>query len=177
MPNYGDHAGFGQEYFPDIVLGPPQGEGASQGSLDVLSLGVGGSIAFDFSENCIVDGEGSDFIVFENPFFVGGEAANVYSELAQISVSENGETWQSFPCDAEHPNESSCAGIHPVFTNPDNGISPFDPQDSGGDLFDLAELGLSRACYLRIQDLSESGQSPSAGFDLDAIATLHRECL
>ena len=44
-----------------------------------------------------------------------------------------------------------------------------DPESSGGDFFDLAELGLTSARYVRIRDLSGEGAAPSVGFDLDAV--------
>ena len=54
---------------PGIVFGPPGNATPTTGSLDVLSLGHGGSITLAFTDNEIVDGPGPDFIVFENPFF------------------------------------------------------------------------------------------------------------
>ena len=66
----GEGAGFGQEDFPSIVLGPPMGGGENAGSLDVLSLGENGSIILEMTDGAIVDGPGADFIVFENPFWV-----------------------------------------------------------------------------------------------------------
>ena len=69
---FGDNAGFGQEEFPEIVFGPPDGRGNSSGSLDVLSLGAGGEIVLGFGDRAIVDGPGPDFIVFENSFWPNG---------------------------------------------------------------------------------------------------------
>src|SRR5262249_40050503 len=54
---------------PGIVLGPPGNATPTTGSLTVLSLGRGGRITLEFTDNAIVDGPGPDFIVFENPFF------------------------------------------------------------------------------------------------------------
>ena len=48
-----------------------------------------------------------------------------------------------------------------------------DPEISGGDLFDLEELGLSLARYVKIRDLSQEGAAPSVGFDLDAVGLIH----
>lgn len=178
----GDCAGFGLASMPDVVLGPPVGEGATQGGLDVLSLGIGGSITLSFEQDAIVDGPGPDFLVFENAFYAGGNTAQPFAELGTVSVSDDGVTWKAFPCTATSAPYGSCAGWHPVLSSPDNGISPFDPEKAGGDPFDLADLGLTRARFVRIVDrgLGECSKNPaekltSGGFDLDAVASIHHE--
>jgi hypothetical protein len=172
---HGQDAGPGQVGFPQIVYGPPVGAGAGEGSLDVLSLGGGGEIAFGFGGNAIVDGPGVDFIVFENPFEVGGNPANLYAEPGVVSVSDDAVTWVDFPCHSEGYPYTGCAGWHPVLSNPSNGISPFDPATAGGDPFDLADVGVTHARYLRVRDLSFKGGAPTEGFDLDAAAIVHAE--
>src|SRR5262245_27688733 len=54
-------------WVPGILLGPPGGSTPTNGSLAVMSLGHGGRITFEYTNNVIVDGPGPDFIVFENP--------------------------------------------------------------------------------------------------------------
>jgi hypothetical protein len=169
----GESSGFGQNMFPEIVLGPPKGKGTGSGSLDVLSLGVGGSIVIGFGENDIVDGEGPDFIVFENPFIGAG---SLFMELGEVSVSEDGTTWHTFPCDeagagdAQYPG---CAGWTPTLRFDPQRVFPLDPELTGGDAFDLSDLGLSRARYVRIQDLgTQPGSANTGGFDLDAIGLI-----
>ncbi|HVK66307.1 MAG TPA: hypothetical protein VM694_17610 [Polyangium sp.] len=169
----GDDAGFGAERFPEVVYGEPLGNGTTSGGLDVLSLGRGGSIVLGFGGTTIVDGEGPDFVVFENPFFVSDDPNNVYAELAEVSVSADGETWHVFPCAEDTKPPAGCAGDAPVFANGDLGVSSVDPSVSGGDMFDLAELGVEEARFVRIRDLQGVGAAPSAGFDLDAIAVVH----
>jgi hypothetical protein len=44
----GLNAGFGQNQLPQIILGLPKAGGSNQGSLDVLSLGIGGEIILAF---------------------------------------------------------------------------------------------------------------------------------
>ena len=102
---------FGQDQLPDIVLGPPDGRGPEAGGLDVLSLGQGGSIVLGFGDSVIIDGPGPDFIVFENPFWVGGDSTNVFAELGQVEVSEDGQTWVGFSCNVD--TREGCAGWHP----------------------------------------------------------------
>ncbi len=168
-------AGFGQDKFPSIVYGPPVGAGTANGSTDVLSLGGGGEISFGFGGNAIVDGPGADFIVFENAFDEGGDPLKPYAEPGVVSVSDDAVTWVDFPCHSEGYPYTGCAGWHPVLSNPDNGISPTDPATAGGDPFDLADVGVTHARYVRVRDVSFKGGSPTEGFDLDAAAIVNAE--
>ncbi len=173
---YGPGAGFGQASFPGNVFGGPQGYGATAGSLDVLALGNGGSITLGFADRRIVDGDGPDFIVFENAFWAGGDPDAPYAELGTVEVSADGETWKTFPCTALEPPYGACAGWHPVYANvADNDIDPLDPAVAGGDAFDLADVDLPAARYVRIIDRED--QSGFRGmFDLDAVAIVHGSC-
>jgi hypothetical protein len=171
----GPGAGHGQDQFPEIVYGPPVGAGLGEGSLDVLTLGGGGEIAFGFGGNAIVDGPGVDFIIFENPFEIDGDPEDPYAEPGVVSVSDDAVTWVSFPCHKEGFPYTGCAGWHPVISNPYNGVSPFDPATAGGDAFDLADIGVAHARYVRIVDVSFRGSAPFEGFDLDAAVILHAE--
>jgi hypothetical protein len=171
----GPGAGHGQDQMPAIVEGPPVGGGVKKGSLDVLSLGRGGEIAFAFGSD-IVDGDGPDFVIFENAFdytLPGGSDASVFAELGEVSVSQDGETWTTFPCQSRTSPFTGCAGWNPVLSSPENGIDPLDPAKAGGDPFDLADVGLDRARYVKIRDISDYGGGDSAGFDLDAAAVIH----
>jgi hypothetical protein len=192
-----DCTGFGVPSMPAIVEGPPVGGGTSHGSTDVVSLGSGGSIVVSFEPNAIVDGPGPDFIVFENPFVIGGGSpsnpSDVYAEPGQVSVSDDGTTWHAFPCapradpqspigTGTAPPYGTCAGWHVVYSAPGNGISPVDTTAAGGDGFDLADIGVTHARYVRIVDqTSESCPASGAprpttnGFDLDAVAIVNAE--
>jgi len=165
----GDFAGFGQDRFPDIVLGPPHGGGAIMGSLDVLSLGRRGEIVLELTSLGVVDGPGVDLLVFENPF-------GTFVETGVVAVSEDGQTWHEFPCESSNRTGGypGCAGVKPVFASPDTGIIPTDPTVAGGDGFDLSTLGVSRARFVRIRDSGSNYYgSTSGGFDLDAIAVVN----
>jgi hypothetical protein len=174
----GTQAGFGQAELPAIILGPPKGAGDLQGSLHVLALGNGGEIVVRFTEAVICDDAGPDFTIFENAFHAGGLDGPVFAEVGIVAVSQDGETFFEFPYDAG--DLSGFAGLAPVHSHPDNDIDPLDPAVSGGDSFDLADLGLAWAAYVRITDPGASIPDPgnivppgnSAGFDLDAIAVL-----
>ncbi|MGQ0636011.1 MAG: hypothetical protein ACT4QC_15480 [Planctomycetaceae bacterium] len=160
---------------PEVVLGPPRGGGKLAPSDHVLSLGRGGTITLEFVDNEVFDGEGPDFLVFENPFLKApGDDPNVgYFELAKVEVSADGENWKEFPHDRE--TRAGCAGWHPVLANADeNYINPTDPEAAGGDPFDLKDVGLAVVRFIRITDLENAaGDDGAAGFDLDAVAAVH----
>jgi hypothetical protein len=193
---------------PARVLGPPQAYDnlGIGGSTDVLNIGLGGSVTVEFVDNTIYDGPGPDFTVFENAFYIGGSFDEVYLEPGYVEVSDDGAVFVRFPCDyivQDPPLENDprpahyvgFAGIHPVFSNSTNGISPLDPAVSGGDTFDLADVAVEAAAagvdiqnihFIRISDVyvkqgkdSEGDIIPGTnyptpnGFDLDAIAALH----
>lgn len=178
----GEMAGFGAEALPFVVLGPPKGQGLENGSRDVLSLGLGGIIELRMGRD-IVDGPGPDLLVFENPFECS--EGLTFAEPGEVSVSEDGERWSTFPCSP--PPDSGgcvsvqvaphgCAGFEPVFANEERGLSATQPLAAGGDGFDLAVLGIERARFVRIVDKGNPGglqAAPTAGFDLDAVAIVH----
>ncbi len=161
----GDGAGFGQDRFPGVVLGPPSGAGNSSGSTDVLSLGRDGFIDLEVTDWVIIDGPGVDLLVFENGF-------TGFLETGRVEVSDDGVTWHAF-CSSGDP----CAGLNPVYANPANGISGTDPAVAGGDAFDLFDVGLTRARFVRVRDsgLNTFYGAPGGGFDLDAIAVVNGE--
>jgi len=170
-------ASFGHDALPGVVLGPPVGGGASHGGTDVVSLGCDGSITLFFDEPAIVDGPGPDLIVFENAFDSG--SAN-FSEPARVLVSADGVDWRAFPCDPLEGVPLGCAGLAPVLSAPSNGVDPTDPAAAGGDAFDLADVDLSVARYVRLIDVGRTHFAAetwcgglAGGFDLDAIAAVH----
>ncbi|MEZ5979177.1 MAG: hypothetical protein R3F34_13270 [Planctomycetota bacterium] len=139
---------------PLHALGGPTGGGLLTGSLDVVTLGIGGSLTLGF-DRTITDGPGADFTVFENAIGVQSEAyLTVYSEVVFVEVSTNGVDWARFPVDYEGPNATTgqyngmrwgtyarMAGDVPTASNVlTNGIDPFDPVVSGGNAFDLRDL-------------------------------------
>jgi hypothetical protein len=197
----GADGGFKAAFLPDIALGPPQGAGLFQGSLDVVSLGLGGSIELEFVDNVIVDGPGVDLLVFENPFLEddgSGFTAAPFMEPGRVSVSQDGVTWFSFPCaldPAEAPQfHPGCAGVYPVLSasgTPHPSIPsevPIEdlvgqeilflqvPEGAGGDGFDLADVGLGWARYLRVESAGFAtypAVAPVVGFDFDAAAAVN----
>ena len=174
----GERAGFGQDGLPDIVLGPPGGGVSGVGSLDVLSLGIEGEIVLGFDPP-IVNGPGADLVVWENPFFIGGDPTLPFTELAEVEVSDDGDTWFAFSCDPASPSAPGqwlgCAGWAPRVRFDACALVPIDPSQTGGDPFDLADVGLERARFVLIRDLGTNGDSGTAGFDLDAVGVVHPE--
>ena len=174
----GEGAGYGASLLPDIVLGPPTGRGTMSASLDVLSLGGGGEIVLGFGGREIINGEGVDFLVFENPFWVQGEPEQVFAELGEVSVSLDGESWYTFPCEYspdDPPPYQGCAGWSPTLAYDAFQEVPLVWERAGGDGFDLSQVGLDRARYVRIRDVWGLGDAPSQGFDLDAVGLIHFE--
>ena len=167
----GPNAGFGADKLPAVVLGAPQGGGATAGGLDVVSLGQGGTIVVALDDQPLVDGPGADLLVFENAF--AG-----FSETGRVAISADGVTWHEWPCHAElAPDYPGCAGVTPVFSAPGNGISLVDVALAGGDAFDLQALGAIGPGPWRLVRITDSGlnqyQGSSGGFDLDAVAVIH----
>ncbi|HEV8201644.1 MAG TPA: hypothetical protein VGS03_16640 [Candidatus Polarisedimenticolia bacterium] len=189
---------------PGIVLGPPGNTTPTNGTLTVMSLGRGGRVVLEFTDNVLVDSPGPDFIVFENPFFCTAApltAADPWSSFAEpgiVEASDDGVTFHAFPYDAAALAQVTTictdgsliaalhglAGLTPSFTG--DWTVPDDPQvfdpaapggvsGHGGDAFDLAAVGLTRARFIRITDpnLAISPPGSSEGFDLDAIVALH----
>lgn len=175
---FGTGQALGQEEFPLPVFGPPEGTGVSQGATSgIVSLGNGGWVILGFEDNAIVDAPGPDFIVFENAFYAGGSEDHVFAELASVAVSDDGMHWQEFPCSASEPPYGQCAGWHPVLANSEeNDVDPRDPAVAGGDAFDLADVCLTRARYVRITDRPDLAGSLDGVFDLDAVSIVHAAC-
>lgn len=165
--NVGEHGGYNSQNLPDVVLGIPDASRA-----DVVSLGTDGEILIGLNGYLIVDGPGQDFIVFENPF-------SGWTERAQVSVSDDGETFFDFDCNAFDPQRvyAGCAGVSEVNYSDDPEIY-LDPETAGGDSFDLADAGLSLVRFIKITDMATC-TSPAlcnfgkAGFDLDAVAIVN----
>ncbi|MCB9588168.1 MAG: hypothetical protein H6718_22360 [Polyangiaceae bacterium] len=168
---FGSGQTFGQQDFPQNVLGPPRGGGCCGGSLDVVSLGIGGWVVLELGDTA-VDGPGADLLVFENAFEYG--SGQVFAEPGSVAVSADGVTWYEFPCTALDAPWGQCAGTHAVYANADeNEIDPTDPVVAGGDAYDLADVGLAEARYVRITDRADLASSV---FDLDAVAVVNGQC-
>lgn len=185
--------------------------GAAQNDDGGVSSPYGGSIILEFTDNGVWDGPGADFTVFENVFYLLDSRGNPdpdsrFMEPAVVSVSQDGTRFVPFPfnfsprfdpetggVNLRHPfiYNSGFAGVNPTLSNgydPD----PSDPAVSGGDSFDIGELGFEWIRFVRIQSTGhrwlvdrdgdlvlhseEVGSalrgSPGSGFDLDAVGAV-----
>lgn len=171
----GDGGGKNEDRLPKIVLGAPQGGGLLKAGTDVFSLGRGGEIVLEFTDNEVIDGPGPDLLIFENAFLQepGNNPHLGFFELARVEVSADGESWQGFPYDSG--TKKGCAGWNPVLANSEeNAIPPDQVEKAGGDPFDLQDLKLESIRFVRITDLGNSlGNDKTVGFDLDAVVAVH----
>lgn len=170
-----EYFGWNHDKMPGVVLGPPKGV------FDTVSLGCGGSLTVGFVDPPLIDGPGPDLIVFENPF------SETFPEPVRVEVSDDGCSWAQFPCNPV--TLEGCGGVKVVKALPGTGIDPTDPTVSGGDSFDLAEIGVSRARFVRVVSVSreywlakeqtEKWCDPGplttgkGGSDIDAFALVH----
>lgn len=160
-------------------------------SVDVVSLGDGGSItlAFDFA---IENGDGPDFAVFENSF------SDTYLEFAHVEVSTDGERFVRFPSVSNIQTDLQTA----TYANSDPTLvhnlagkyrqaygTPFDLED----LADSSGIDLMAINFVRIVDVVGSidplygtydsqghlindpypTDFESGGFDLDGVGVIH----
>ena len=182
QPGEGQNLGQSPEYFPDNVLGPPDTNAtftvASADPREILSLGLGGVIVLAFTDNLIIDGPGPDFTVFENAFIrqFGPKAGLPFAEPAVVAVSKDGKTFVPFPYDSL--SLEGLAGVTPTNGRAD----PTNPDSSGGDAFDLSEVGLDTIRFIRLTDVTamikDNPDHPFwdptlSGFDLDAVVAVH----
>ncbi len=185
--------------------------GAAVNNDDGATAPYGGYIVLEFLDNAVWDGPGADLTVFENVFYLDSDAGlpdpdTRFMEPAVVLVSQDGATWRTFPTDfspryqpgsgalnLQHPYcyHAGFAGINPVLSC-GNDPDPTNPDVSGGDSFDLADVGLDRIRFVAIQstghrwlrdaqgDLIQHTEqmgavgrsSRTAGFDLDAVAAI-----
>lgn len=163
---YGPGAGYGQSYYPENILGPPDPDATptapSFGEDNLLTLGKDGWVVLEFTDNSIINEPGADFTVFENVMDTG---SGYFQECAFVEVSQNGQYWIQFPWDAT--TREGLAGLMPT-----TGEDPTDPSVSGGDQFDLENIGLEWVRFVRLTDCGDA--VPDGGlFDLDAVAAVN----
>lgn len=174
---HGEENWFGSDFFPQNILGPPdtsaRPNSPSSSPQEIFSLGPYGAILLAFTDNVVLDGPGPDLTVFENAFFVGGDSSHLFGEPAFVYGSKDGVYFMQFPFDTSDQNPlnwTGIAGVHPT----DGSKDPTDPEVSGGDPFDLADIGLDTLRYLLIADAFFLNWNPMAsGFDLDAVVATH----
>jgi hypothetical protein len=174
-PGEGQNLGQSEQFYPANILGIPsriaQEEVAEASESEILSLGFGGEIIVGNTDNLIIDGEGADFTIFEN-VFLNPITQKLFKEPAVVSVSKDNINYVEFPYDLT--TLEGCAGTHIT-----NGAADYcDANLSGGDSFDLSQIGIDSVRYIKIKDLTiKIKDNPShpyydfslSGFDLDAV--------
>ncbi len=180
-PGTVQNAGQDFESFPMNIFGPPSALAKytvpASDPKDICSIGMDGEIIVANKSHFIIDGPGPDFTIFENAFMRLADSM-IFAEPGIVSVSENGIDFIEFPYDTI--SLDGCAGVGP--TNGDK--DPFNPIESGGNSFDLASIGLTKAKYIKIKDITRvvtydtqhKYYSPLfivSGFDLDAVAIIN----
>jgi len=171
---------------PSRALGGPQGGGLSNGSLDIVALGVGGELTLGFSVT-IVDGPGADLVVCENGFSFAAPS-DIFAELAFVEVSTDGVNFARFPTRYGGPLGplpafgtspmgtfgGMCGGLPVVANVVTNAVDPFDPVTAGGEALDLADLAgdplvvaglvdLQAIHFVRLVDVEEGVHVDSFG--------------
>jgi len=175
----GAGGGFGLSSLPGNVSGPPDFNFrefrrdvlASQ----VFSLGIGGVVIVEFTDNLIADGPGVDFTVFENGL-IDLRNGRTFYEGAEVFVSADGTGFFDLGY-----AEGKMTGLIYNAIYDDPSFNPLNPAVSGGDSFDIAfdryglSTGLTTVKYVRLVDDGDGAPDGSgcAGFDLDAIAAVH----
>ncbi len=178
LPGVGQNSGQSSEYFPRNIFGMPDSAARtdvpSTSPEEICSLGMGGEITLHFRGKVLIDAPGKDFIVFENAFY-SADFGKTFIEPARVSVSQDGINFVAFPFDSL--SFKGCAGISPTNGN----AFSANPVESGGDSFDLADIGIDSVRFIRITDISAmllNRKHPlydpiTTGFDLDAVVGLH----
>ena len=162
------------------ALGP-----ATSDSTHVTCLGAGGRITLGFP-GFIQNGPGADLVIFENAI------ADTFLECAYVEVSRDGVNYVRFPNHSLTPAAVGSFGSVDPTNLTGLGCKYRQPY---GEPYDLSEVGLSEAAYVRLVDVVGDGtafdsdghviydpypNAQAAGFDLDAIGVLHRmtwQCL
>lgn len=201
--------GYGATHLPFNVTGPPDGASTFTPAYlpgHLVSLHAsdrgGGSIVLEFTDNIIESGPGPDFTVFENVFFQNNDPNQRFMEPALVEVALFEGEWHRFPC---RVSMSAAGEVHlrqPSYyakgfagVNATTGEAPNDPTRSGGDSFDLADLGRPDLTWIRFIRLIATGDAvmrdanglwirhtaensalngrASSGFDLDGVCAIH----
>ena len=162
-------------------------------SMEAVSLGDGGSALLTF-ERPIRNGEGPDFVVFEN------DNIGTFLELAFVEVSSDGVHFVRFPATSLTPTDEqvgSFGSVDPTFINNLAGKFkigygvPFDLEE----LADSANLNLDSIVYVRVIDVIGTidpqyatydafghivndpwpTNFASSGFDLSGVGVIHQK--
>ncbi len=154
-----------------------RGAGLSSGSGDVFSLtatGANATMILEWSGKRVLNGSGTDFIVFENAFHYNNNPATVFMEAIIVEVSQDNINYCGFSPDYTFSPETTYsinptywkrfAGITPVIYNIESNIFSgndlYDTTKTGGDGFDLDNLSATNdysiGCNTTLRDKIKS---------------------
>lgn len=179
-PGTGQNFGQHPMYYPNNIFQKPYVDADSVVPCaepeHLLSLGLNGEITVGFKNYSIIDGPGTDFIIYENVLW-SKYTKKCFVEPAVVSVSENGTDFVEFPWNKE--TMEGCAGLRPTIGK----MVDVDILKSGGDHFDLEKIGVKAVNYIRIKDVTEHIMKPGhplydatlSGFDLNAVVGINYE--
>ena len=186
-PNLG-LASFGEEA---LALGVPGG------TMDVISLGDGGSATLTFASP-IMNAAGPDFAVFENGLVNAQDTTICFLELAFVEVSSDGENFFRFPAVTKVQDTAQLGGFACIHASQIHNFAgkykvfygtPFDLDE----VEDNALLNKNKVTHVRLIDVvgnidpdyatydsegravNDPWPTPfnSSGFDLDAVGVIH----
>jgi hypothetical protein len=145
----------------DRAVNGVRGGGTFTGGIDVFSLGLEPGIddvlVLGFEGGAVVDVDGPDLAVFENPFEI--EEGGFFLDPVVVEVSPDCDRWTAFPHQYDaalyEPDPAAWlgfAGITPVLLHEED--NPVDPlsEDAGGDRFDLADLDPEEAVGAEVRE-------------------------
>ena len=182
-------ASFGPDL--SVVLGKPGG------TMDVISLGDGGSATLTFASP-IYNGPGPDFAVFENGLVNAQDNTICFLELAFVEVSSDGENFFRFPAVSKVQDTAQLGGFDCIHASLIHNFAgkyavyygtPFDLDE----VEDNALLNKNKITHVRIIDVvgnidpeyasydseghavNDPWPTPfnSSGFDLDAVGVIY----
>ncbi|EMK00454.1 LIC_13355 family lipoprotein [Leptospira sp. WS58.C1] len=116
----------------DCLVDGVRGQGKFNGSLDVYSLedsGSGSAIILRWSGVKVLPVSGIDFIVYENPFFIGVQNDsnpfnNVFMEPLIVEVGNDLINWCGWDPEYTNPDPNTFVG-NPIYWERFAGITPF----------------------------------------------------
>ncbi|MCX7999354.1 MAG: LIC_13355 family lipoprotein [Leptospiraceae bacterium] len=140
-----------------LAINGVRGGGKNAGSTDVYSLGTTpstGYLVLEWSNRKVINGEGVDFVVYENPFLYANNPNSVFMEQVIVEVSIDGISYCGFNPQYVYSNPNvysmnpqdwvNFAGKNPVLFHEETNRLPeeqlFNLELAGGDGFDLSNL-------------------------------------
>jgi hypothetical protein len=169
-------------FFPQNIFGEPSKYASetvpASSNEQIQSLGMDGEIIVGFNNKLLINGDEADFTIFEN-VFINPITGGYFAEPAKVAVSRDGINYYEFKYDSN--TLKGLAGITPTYGDKNS----YNPEESGGDSFDLSDVGIDTIAYIKITDFTSiistlpdtnkywNPEFILSGFDLDAVVGLY----